>query len=559
MTANALVVRKTHLPTSQWILRAAQYVRMSTDYQRYSIENQAVAIAAYAQAQGLTIVRTYADRGESGLKLRNRLGLIELLDDVQSGRADFGHILVFDVSRWGRFQDIDESAHYEFICRQAKIKVAYCAEQFENDGSLISNIVKNLKRVMAAEYSRELSAKVHAGQCRFARLGFKPGGLAGYGLQRELVDERLQSKGVLKNGDRKYLMTDHVRLRPGTPDEVAVIRWIFQQFEQRQSESAIARELNRAAIPCNTGRPWNRALIGRLLRNENYVGSLVFNRRSRKLRDITVNNPPNLWIRSEGCIQPIVERDVFLRAKKIIAERRVQVSEEEMLARLRRALLKKGRLSPAIINDTVGLPSAASYVDHFGTLREAYRLIGYTSRRNCDYIDSRQRWTDLTISLAVQLADALKRNNIRFAFNDSNDCLLVSDTENISFCLARWRAGKTNDSPRWSIKRRVHMPAGWIVAIRLTELNNAVRDYLLLRTTDITGSLMRFSESARARCGPESFASFSALARSLIRHLAKRSRVLPEKPMPRNKQSKSVTPGQKKDRPRAVLIERRYR
>src|SRR5882672_4924105 len=156
---NALVVRSnTQLERGQKALRAAQYVRMSTDYQRYSIENQAAAIAAYAQLHDLSIVHTYRDEGESGLKIRNRRGLIQLLDDVRSGHADFDHILVYDVSRWGRFQDVDESAHHEFICKQAGIKVAYCAEQFDNDGSMVSNIVKNIKRVMAAEYSREPSA-----------------------------------------------------------------------------------------------------------------------------------------------------------------------------------------------------------------------------------------------------------------------------------------------------------------------------------------------------------------------------------------------------------------
>ena len=129
----ALVVQRTRLPQSQTALRAAQYVRMSTDYQRYSIENQAAVIAAYAQLHRLVIVRTYRDEGESGLKLKNRAGLIRLLDDVRSGAVDFDHILVYDVSRWGRFQDTDESAHYEFVCKQAGIKVAYCAEQFNND------------------------------------------------------------------------------------------------------------------------------------------------------------------------------------------------------------------------------------------------------------------------------------------------------------------------------------------------------------------------------------------------------------------------------------------
>src|SRR6476660_8169157 len=124
--------------------RAAQYVRMSTDHQKYSTQNQAVAIAAYAAQHNLTIVRTYADEGRSGIRITNRDALIDLLNDVRFGRADFDHVLVYDVSRWGRFQDIDESAHYEFICKQAGIKVAYCAEQFDNDGSLMSSIVKNI-------------------------------------------------------------------------------------------------------------------------------------------------------------------------------------------------------------------------------------------------------------------------------------------------------------------------------------------------------------------------------------------------------------------------------
>jgi DNA invertase Pin-like site-specific DNA recombinase len=72
---------------------------MSTDKQRYSIENQAAVIATYAHAHGLTIVCTYADRGESGLRIKNRIGLTQLIDDVSTGKADFGSILVYDVIR----------------------------------------------------------------------------------------------------------------------------------------------------------------------------------------------------------------------------------------------------------------------------------------------------------------------------------------------------------------------------------------------------------------------------------------------------------------------------
>src|SRR5438045_2479882 len=101
---------------------------MSTDEQDYSPLNQSEAIAAYALAHNLTVIRTYADEGRSGLHLDSRPGLQALLTDVQSGRADYSAILVYDVSRWGRFQDVDEGAYYEHVCKRAGVRVVYCAE-----------------------------------------------------------------------------------------------------------------------------------------------------------------------------------------------------------------------------------------------------------------------------------------------------------------------------------------------------------------------------------------------------------------------------------------------
>ncbi len=100
----------------------------------------------------MQIVRTYEDSGRSGLNIDGRVGIVQqLLADVRSGSADFSVILVYDVSRWGRFQDSDEPAAYEYACRAAGVRVAYCAEQFENDGSIGSDVQKVVKRRMAAD------------------------------------------------------------------------------------------------------------------------------------------------------------------------------------------------------------------------------------------------------------------------------------------------------------------------------------------------------------------------------------------------------------------------
>ncbi|NYI25010.1 DNA invertase Pin-like site-specific DNA recombinase [Sphingobium francense] len=224
---------------------AAEYVRMSTDHQKYSTENQAEAIRSYAEARGIRIVRTYTDAGKSGLKIEGRDALKQLIEDVQTRNIDFTMVLVYDVSRWGRFQDADESAYYEYICRRAGISVEYCAEQFENDGSPVATIVKGVKRAMASEYSRELSAKVFAGQGRLIEKGFRQGGPAGFGLRRTLIDEHGAEKGVLRRGEHKSIQTDRVILAPGPWEEVAIVREVYRAFvHDGCSEQDIADELN---------------------------------------------------------------------------------------------------------------------------------------------------------------------------------------------------------------------------------------------------------------------------------------------------------------------------
>ncbi len=360
---------------------------MSTEHERYSTENQLEVIREYAARREIEIVQIYADEGKSGLRLEGREALKRLIRNVETGTAGFTTILVYDMSRWGRFQDADESAYYEYICKRAGMSLHYCAEQFDNDGSPLSTIVKGVKRAMAGEYSRELSAKVFAGQCRLIGLGFRQGGPAGFGLRRCLIDHNAVVKGKLARGEHKSIQTDRVILVPGPPEEVENVRWIYRAFvEDRKTERDIADILNRRGVRSDLGRPWSRGSVHQILINEKYIGNNIWNRTSFKLKKKHVRNDPETWLRSDGVFEAIVERSLFDAAQAIIQERSRRFSDDELLEVLSRLLQKAGYLSGLIIDESDAGPSSAVYRSRFGSLLRAYQLVGFNPGRDYRYI-----------------------------------------------------------------------------------------------------------------------------------------------------------------------------
>jgi len=80
--------------TPNQMIRAARYLRASTEHQRYSLENQSAAIQKYADTYGFEVVRTYSDTAKSDVVLRHRSGLRQLLQDVVAGGQPYQAILV---------------------------------------------------------------------------------------------------------------------------------------------------------------------------------------------------------------------------------------------------------------------------------------------------------------------------------------------------------------------------------------------------------------------------------------------------------------------------------
>ena len=474
-------------------VRAAEYVRMSTEHQQYSTENQADIIRAYAAARGIEIVKTYADEGRSGLRLDGRDALKALISDVEAGRADFKMILVYDVSRWGRFQDADESAYYEYICKRAGIAVHYCAEQFENDGSPVSTIVKGVKRAMAGEYSRELSSKVFIGQCRLIELGFRQGGPPGYGLRRTLIDQEGNQKAILARGEQKSIQTDRVVLTLGPEVERQVVKRIYRLFvHDARTEAQIAQTLNAQRLVTDLGRPWTRGTVHQILINEKYLGNNVWNRVSFKLKKKRVRNQPDMWVRSDGVFPAIVDRMLFDAARTIINARSIKLTDDEMLDALRTLFEQQGVLSGITIDEAEGVPSSSAYRARFGSLLRAYSLVGYKPRRDYEFIEINRALRRMHPEIVEGVVVALRTAGSTVERSET-DLILVNGEFTASIVISRCQQTQAG-AYRWRLRFDTGLVPDVSIVVRMAANNRDPLDYYLLPSIDLRREKLRLAE-----------------------------------------------------------------
>jgi Recombinase len=315
------------------------------------------------------------------------------------------------------------------------------------------------------------------------------------------------------------LKTDRVVLRLGHREEVEVIQQIFREYvEDKKPEEEIVRRLNREGVPNHLGRPWTRRMVDYVLRNETYVGNTVYNRESSHLRGKRIKNPPSLWVRTKESIISAVDPGIFLGAQRRLTLRWQRLTDDELLARLEALLEKEGRLSEKIIDRTMGVPSIRVFIERFGSLREAYRLIGYDLKWDFDWVDRRSEFDAVLGAVAADLAARLQEAGSVAHFESGLDVLTVSDDLAISLRLARsWRgAGR---GLIWTINRRKALPDGHIVAIRLGEGNMSILDYLLLPTREMVGKKIRFMEAGLHRFDGRRFQTSTQLIGAVLKEV----------------------------------------
>lgn len=462
---------------------AVMYVRMSTESQDYSTDHQRAEILEYAAAHQITVIREYVDDGKSGLDIKRRAGLSALMLAVQSTEPDFDQIIVYDVSRWGRFQDMDEAAYHEHTCRRAGIEVVYCGEKFVGDTGPYASLMKSMKRIMAAEYSRELSDKVFAAQARFVKMGFKQGGHAGYGLRRLAIKACGTPRAILEYGESKVAVTDRVLLVRGPDSEIVVVQKIYDLYlKERASEAGIARQLNSRGITTEFGRPWTQAMVNSILTNHKYCGALVYNRRTSRLSMPRRRNSADAWIVNSGGAPAIVSADLFTAAQAERARRQRRYTPGELITLLCDCHRRHGKVNATIIAADEAMPDPQLFVRAFGSLVHAYDAAGLPRSLTYAFVETKAKLAAIRADLVSKVENQAAHAGATVRRTSHPSVLVLNGNLIIRIEVAVPRQPKRGQRS-WKISAK--NDAAFLIVGRWEPATCTIADYFLLSAADL--------------------------------------------------------------------------
>jgi hypothetical protein len=274
-----------------------------------------------------------------------------------------------------------------------------------------------------------------------------------------------------------------------------MVRWIYETFiTEGKVESEIAAMLNARGIKTDLGRDWNRGTVHQILTNEKYIGNNVYHRTSCKLKKKTVLNPPDKWIRADGAFEAVVGPDMFWRAREIILARSQRLTDEEMLEKLRGLLQQHGRISGILIDEAEGLPSSAAFGHRFGSLVNAYKLIGYDPGIDFRFIEENRKLRKLRPDIVASVRQKIMEAGGTAIEDPSTDLLLVNGELQVSVVLCRHTETPAGSS-RWLIRLDEGLKPDFTIAARMDAANEGIRDYYILPGLDMNWENLRLAEA----------------------------------------------------------------
>jgi hypothetical protein len=236
-------------------------------------------------------------------------------------------------------------------------------------------------------------------------LGWKQGGIAGYGYRRLLISGSGETKCELLPGQRKNIQEDRVMLIPGPDYEVHCVQEIFRLFTQeRKRPTEIAKELNAHGVRYSgvKRQDWYPQAVNRVLRNPKYMGCNVYGRSSQRLHMPRIKMPKPTWTVAPGAWPSLVDRDTFDSAQLQFANQTIFKSNEKLIDELSTLLRAKGTLSERLVMEDLDLPSEGVYRSRFGSMSQAFALAGF-GRARVAAMEARRKRRTLRDQLVADL------------------------------------------------------------------------------------------------------------------------------------------------------------
>jgi len=338
------------------LINAVGYARRSTDMQERSIPDQKAFVQRWAEENGYTIMRWFIDDAISGTSAKGREAFERMIHQAENGR-DFEAVLVYDISRFSR-GGTNETGYFLYRLQQAGVRVVFCAEALPDDEG--GELLLGVKSWQARQYSVKLSRDSIRGAVSAVTVNHSlQGGKPPYGYDKQYLTpdgqvlrtirslpdgrkEEFDTRGrhvrfIARSERPGKVRSDIVRLVPGDPVRVEVVRLIFDLCCRGNGTRNIVIELNRRGIPSSSGGQWSRSQVKQILTNPCYRGALVWNRSTqgkihgigpdgrpyaKKVATPLRRNAPDHWIIVEDVHEPLVSREVWEAAQREMARRR---------------------------------------------------------------------------------------------------------------------------------------------------------------------------------------------------------------------------------------------
>jgi DNA invertase Pin-like site-specific DNA recombinase len=348
-------------------MKVALYLRRSTNdrLQADSLKVQEQILRAYADRNDMDVVEVFRDSA-SGTSTRERTAFLAMVETITHG-ATFAAVLVRDVSRFGRFFDVDEGAFFEVLFLGHGVKTVYCEEVFGSDLSPMGSLIKSVRRVMASEYSRDRSRLVRYAQSRATRLGFHAAGPPPYGMRRVMVRADGTPVQDLAPGEWKALSNHRTRLVAGDPHAVATVRRIFDLYDCKgRGVPAIVEILNGDGVVSPRGSRWYEPTVAAILGNTVYAGLGHYTPKRNGLCDpLPASQVEDLVVRDAAGHEAIISVAQFRRVEDRLRRLTSRRTNDDLATDARVAFAAHGCVEPAMLRHLSVHCSWATYSIRF--------------------------------------------------------------------------------------------------------------------------------------------------------------------------------------------------